>query len=214
MKRLVVAALGAAALLTFGVGSAAQAAVINFSAAAFGGAVIYTGTSLDESSSLSLDAAALLVGEIGPGDASGLAKFDTFTITPPDIIYGFGAGPGVLPGAGIVKAWTGGADDMFTETLTAVDSINRMTPDAITVKLSGTVSDTAGKFVDTPISLLISASQVGGPGNTIAVMFTESTEMSGGVPETSTWVMMGLGFGALGYVASRRRKANIAVLSA
>ena len=41
--------------------------------------------------------------------------------------------------------------------------------------------------------------------------------VSGGVvavPEASTWAMMALGFGALGFAAARRRKANIAMLTA
>ena len=41
--------------------------------------------------------------------------------------------------------------------------------------------------------------------------FTNTSGLS--VPETSTWAMMALGFAALGYAASRRRKANLAALS-
>jgi hypothetical protein len=112
-----------------------------------------------------------------------------------------------------VKSWTATDGDKFTETLTTVDSINRGTTNAITVTLSGMVSDTAGVFVDAPIFLIFSANQAGGPGHTISATFTDTTDI-GAIPETSTWAMMALGFGALGYAASRRRKASIAMLSA
>jgi hypothetical protein len=45
------------------------------------------------------------------------------------------------------------------------------------------------------------------------VTFTD-TATTGVIPEPSTWVMMALGFGALGFAAFHRRKANVAMLSA
>jgi hypothetical protein len=78
--------------------------------------------------------------------------------------------------------------------------------------LGGTTS-TAGVFVDAPIFLIFSANQARGPGHAISATFTDTTDI-GAIPETSTWAMMALGFGALGYAASRRRKASIAMLSA
>jgi len=60
---------------------------------------------------------------------------------------------------------------------------------------------------------VFTANQAGGPGQTITVSFTDTSRVSS-IPETSTWAMMAIGFGALGYAASRRRKAHIATLSA
>jgi hypothetical protein len=213
MKSFLIAAFSAAMLAPLGLSSGAEAAIINFSAAAFDGAPTYTGASLDQSDSLNLDGTTLLVGDTGPGDASGLSQFDPIAIIPPNIVYGFGTGPGVLPGSGIDKIWVGDTGDKFTETLTTIDSINRMTPDAITIKLSGTVSDTAGIFVDVPIFLILSATQVGGAGSALTITFTDTTEV-GGVPEASTWAMMALGFAALGYAAFRGRHAGSALRSA
>jgi hypothetical protein len=59
---------------------------------------------------------------------------------------------------------------------------------------------------------MLTASQAGGPGQSINASFT-NTATTSAIPETSTWAVMGLGFAALGYAASRRRKANIAMLS-
>jgi hypothetical protein len=131
MKSTLVAAMGAAMMVTLGVSASAQAAVINFSAAVFG-KVTYTGASLDKSSAINLDDSALIVGETAVDDASGLAHFDTVKVAPSNIIYGSGTGTGTLPGSGIVKSWVGtigdSTGDKFTETLTTVDSINRPTP--------------------------------------------------------------------------------------
>ena len=101
---------------------------------------------------------------------------------------------------------------MFTETLTNVDLIDRTGTDEITVRLSGTVSDSLHLFVDTPAFFVLKATQFGGVGTVTSVSFT-NTASTGTVviPEPSTWVMMALGFGALGYAGFRRRTA---VLSA
>ena len=61
-------------------------------------------------------------------------------ITPSNIDYG--SSPGSL-GADIVKSWTANGDT-YTETLTTVVSIDRATQNAITVTLSGTLTDTGG----------------------------------------------------------------------
>ncbi len=166
-----------------------------------------------------------MVLEIGPGDASGLSLFDTITLSadtsPPsaDVIYGFGDMPSDFPtplGATFTLTWPmapGPGADVFTETLTTVTSINRATPDAITVTMTGTVTDSADLLkAGTPVQLIMTASQAGGSG-TIQVGFTNTSTFAPSVPEPSTWVMMGLGFGALGYAASRQRKANGALLS-
>ena len=62
-----------------------------------------------------------------------------------------------------------------------------------------------------PVELAFSATQT--PGNIPSVAFSNASTAST-IPEPSTWVMMTLGFGALGCAAFRRGKANVAVLPA
>ena len=103
--------------------------------------------------------------------------------------------------------------DVFTETLTTVTSINRGTTNAITVTMSGMVEDSKSLFrAATPVQLIMTASQAGGSG-TVGVEFTNTSNLAPAIPEPSTWVMMALGFGALGYAASSRRRASGASLS-
>jgi hypothetical protein len=213
MSRSAVTALGAA-MMMFCAPCAAQAAFIDFGIAVFGPAPTYTGTSLDQSTAFDFGDAKLLVSEVAHGDSSGLTKeVDFVNIAPPEIDYGSGDGPTALPGLGVAKTWTGKTGDLFTETLTTVESINRLTPNAITVTLSGTASDADGVFTDVPVFLILSASQAGGPKGAVLALMTDTT-IIGGVPESSTWAMMALGFSALGYATIRRRKMNISALSA
>jgi PEP-CTERM motif len=138
-----------------------------------------------------------------------------------DVIYGFGDKPSDFPTpleANVILSWpmvpAPGAD-VFTETLTTVTSINRLTADAITVTMTGTVSDSKGLFKATsPVQLIMSASQAGGGSDITGVEFTNTSTLTPSIPEPSTWVMITLGFGALGCAAFRRRKANVAVLPA
>ena len=207
MKRFVVTTLGAAAIGLVGASSAAQAAMINFTVTALDGTPTYTGTSLDQSSAIDLDTALLLVTEVLDGDNSGLSPFGTVTLDPVKVVYGDGTGPGTLPGSGLTKSWTGDNGDMFAETLTAIDSISRATPDQIIVHLSGTVSDSQRLFVDTPAFFVLNATQFGGAGTVTSISFTSTAVTgAGGVPEPSTWIMAALGFGALGYAAASRRR--------
>ena len=221
MRPSVAAALGAALLVALGASSAADASIVDFAVTAFGNSITYSGASLDQSMSLDLDQAPLLVTGVNPGDSSGLALFDQVMLsaltspTSSNIIYGFGTGPGPL-GADVILSWTvgsGPSEDTFTETLTTTLSINRMTPDEIGLQLSGTLSDTSGAFSNSPVLLALTANQAGGPGETTSASFTNTSAVSA-IPEASTWAMLGLGFAALGYVESRRRKAKLAMLSA
>jgi hypothetical protein len=206
-------------IATLGADSAVRAATIDFGVVGIGGTIVSTGSGLEESTALDLDDTTLLVSGTGPGDESGLAAFDTVSVfapSPPDtnIIYGFGTGTSPLAPE-VVLSWTG-SQGAFTETLTTVQEVARNpdSPDSIGVTLLGTVTGPLGSgFVDTPVSLTLSATQDGGPGNTINVLFTNATGVAPSIPEPSTWAMVAFGFGALGYVASRRRKANLAAFS-
>ncbi|HWY81606.1 MAG TPA: PEP-CTERM sorting domain-containing protein [Roseiarcus sp.] len=211
MKRSVIAALGATVIAMLAANSAAQPATIDFGVNSVDGSIIFLGgPSLDQSTTLDLDLAFLEVNEISPSDESGLAFFDLISLTamtsPPSsqIIYTSGLGP---LGADVILTWPGPGMDVFTETLTTVASINRAVSDQIGLKLTGTVSDTDKSFVNVPIVVNLTASESGG---LIDVEFTNATSVTPSMPEPSTWVMMAFGFGALGYTASRRRKANVA----
>jgi hypothetical protein len=208
MMKKIVPALAAAAAASVMATSGADAAVINFAVSVLDGAGLgFTGATLDKSSAFNFDGSSLLVSSLGPGDASGLSPFptppDTVGLAPTVVDYGSGTGSGPLAGD-VTKSWTGASGDKFTELLTAVLSINRATPNAITVTLTGTVSDSDLLFVGVPIRFIFSANQVGGPGTAIGAGFTNTTV----VPEPSTWVMLGLGFVGLGFAAVRRAKAQ------
>jgi hypothetical protein len=213
MKRSVMAALGAAMIATLAAGAAAEAATIDFGVISIAGSITFLGgSSLDQSTALDLDLAGLAVNGISPGDESGLALFDVISLTamtsPPStqIIYTSGLGP---LGADVILTWpmvVGPGTDVFTETLTTVTSINRATTDEIGLKLTGMVSDTDKSFVNVPIMVNLTASESNG---LIDVEFTNATtSVTPSIPEPSTWVMMALGFGALGYAGFRRRTSR------
>jgi hypothetical protein len=118
-----------------------------------------------------------------------------------------------IPGGDVLKTWTGivnGMSDSFSETLTTVVDIDRSTMNAITVTLTGLLSDSEGLFVDTPVSLILGANQVGGAGKAISSSITNTAS---NVPEPSTWVMMALGFIGLGYAAVRRGSRDRSALA-
>lgn len=223
MKTPLIAAFGAAVIATLA-GSAANAAVktIDFGVSALGGdpGVSFSGgATLDQSTAFDLDGALLIVSSIGPNDSSGLILFDpsnppgspdTVDIAPSNIDYG--TNPGSL-GADIVKSWSANGDT-YTEKLTTVLSIDRATQNAITVTLSGTISDTGGLFDNAPAFLILSANEAQGPGSAIGVALTDTSTLAPGTPEPSTWVMMALGFSALGYAATRKGKGKVAAIPA
>ena len=212
MKRSIIAALGAVVIVTLGANSSAEAGTIDFGVMALSNSIIYSGASLEVSTALDLDLAIFLVTSVSAGDESGLTPFvstvNLSAATSPvstEIIYGPGTGPGPL-GADVTVSW--GA---FTETFTTVEAVarNPMIPDSIGVELAGTLIGPPGSgFVNTPVSLVLTANQAGGPGGTTSASFTNSTSSSA-IPEASTWVMMALGFGALGYAGFRRRNAML-----
>ena len=211
--KIVVPALAAAFIATLGAGSAAQAALIDFSAVALCPAtctgITYTGPTLQASTALDLDGSEWHVSTfVPPGDPSGLAFGDLFTVTPTSATYGSLTGPGldITLGTPIVKTWTGTAGP-FTETLTTLNEIDRGT-NTIAFFLTGTV--TGGVFHDAPAQMQFSLTQAGGPGNVVSASLTN---FASNVPEPSTWVMMGLGFAALGYAAVRRSAKEKAALA-
>jgi hypothetical protein len=220
MKLSVVAWLGTAIIATFAASSAVEAATIDFGVTSFDGSISFLGgSSLDQSTTLDLDLSFLVVNEILGGDQSGVSLRDVVSLTantsPPSsqIIYTSGLGP---IGAVVTLSWVAtsgpGVGDVFTETLDTVAAINRAVTDQIGLKLTGTVTDSGGLFVNAPIALNLTASESNG---LIDVEFTNATtSVTPSVPEPSTWVMVGLGFGALGYAATRKSKARIAMLSA
>jgi hypothetical protein len=192
--KIVVPALSAVLLATIGASSAAQAARIDFSFVALGSGIIAAPEPLQDATSLDLDGSIISVSGIGVGDASGLAAGNTIAISPTDIVFG-----SVSAADPVTKSWTG-TFGAFTETLTTVSSIDRTSPNSITIDLSGTV--TGAGFHAVPVSMIIDATQSGGPGNVISVSGSNSSGST--IPEPSTWVMMVLGFAGLGYAAVRR----------
>jgi PEP-CTERM motif len=212
--------LAAGFVATIGASSAAQAAVVDFGAVALGGNITYGGgATLDTSTAIDLDGATLAVSNIGPGDQSGLSVFptppaNTITLSHP-IVYGSGSGPEDVPLPGdILKAWSGivnGQLDNFVEELTTVVDIDRATMNAITVTFTGELTDSLGLFHDTPAKLILGASQVGGAGKAISASLTDTAASV--IPEPSTWVMMMLGFVALGYAAVRRGSKDRSALA-
>jgi hypothetical protein len=199
--KIVVPALAAAFIATVGVSSAAQAARIDFSFVALGNGVSASPTPLQDATSLNLDDASILVSATLAGDVSGLSPGDALSISPTDI--DFAAVSATDP---VIKSWTG-TNGSFTETLTTVSSVDRTSPNAITWDLTGTV--TGGAFNNVPVTMIIDATQSGGPGSVISVSGSNSSV----VPEPSTWVMLLLGFAGLGYAAARRSAKNPSALA-
>jgi PEP-CTERM motif len=189
-------------LATAGAVSVAQAKIIDFGLAPAEGTIKADGpTPLADSTGLNFDGSIFFVVQIGAGDSSGLAFLDTVSVTPTNIMYGSGSGSGLdykLP-TEIIKSWTD-VLGTFTETLTTVEAISRSAsiPDSIGVTLTGTLLGPG--FDDTPVSLVLTANQSGGPGSAISASLTNTSS----VPEPATWVMLALGFAGLGYAAVRR----------
>jgi hypothetical protein len=197
--KVVVPALAAAFIATVGASSAAQAAIIDFSFVALGNGVTASPTPLQDATSLNLDDASILVSSTRAGDASGLSPGDALSISPMDI--NFAAVSATDP---VTKSWTG-TNGSFTETLTTVSSVDRTSPNAVTWDLTGTV--TGGGFHNVPVSMIIDATQSGGPGTVISVSGTNSSA----IPEPSTWVMMALGFAGLGFLGYRKTRSDNAL---
>ena len=72
------------------------------------------------------------------------------------------------------------------------------------------MNDTQDVFFNTPAVLVLDATQFGGAGTATSITFTNTAgSVTPGVPEPSTWVMMALGFGVLGYAGLSQRKSPL-----
>lgn len=214
MKRMAIAALGAAMIVALGTSSVTHAASINFDFSALDGSITHDGSSLSDSTYLDVDdATELVLSAGGPNDDSGLNDFDTITLTGATtptlnnaIIYGSTPGP---LGADVILTWPMVAPpgaDSFVETLTTVTAVvtNPNDPDFINVTLTGTITDSTGLFNNTPVLLNFTATQAGA--NIPSVAFSNSTQgVTPSIPEASTWAMMALGFAALGCAGFHKR---------
>jgi hypothetical protein len=203
--KIVVPALAVAFVATIGATSAAQAAVtkLDFGVNVSGGTgITYTGANLRVSTALNLDASDLTVSFVGAGDMSGLAVGDPVSLVPTDIVYST-----ISSASPVIKSWTDSLGK-FTETLTSVESLDRSTRNEIGLTLDGTL--TGPGFAGTPVTFILTANQAGGPGNVVTASITDSGST---VPEPSTWVMMVLGFAALGYAAVRQSAKDRSALA-
>jgi hypothetical protein len=202
--KIVVPALAAAFIATVGASSAAQAARIDFAFVALGNGISAAPTPLEDATSLNLTGSIIVVSGTGAGDASGLQAANVISLSPTDIIFS-----AISATSPLTKSWTAtigpDAGDVFTETLTTVSSVDRTSPNAVTWDLTGTV--TGGAFHNVPVTMIIDATQSGGPGNVISVSGTNSTV----IPEPSTWVMMALGFAGLGFLGYRKTRSDNAL---
>jgi hypothetical protein len=211
MKKIL-PALAVAVIAGIGATSAAQAAthIINFSATSVGTGITYSGSTLEGSTAYNLDGATWTIQQVLTGDESGLTSGQTnaFTIAPPTLTYGM---MDSLTGLDITKTWTASigpsAGDVFVETLNSV-SISRGAAhsNAATFTFSGTLTDTTDMSIwdMAPAEMVLAFTQAGGNHNIVSVTLTDSASISSGIPESSTWVMMALGFVGLGYAAVRR----------
>ena len=199
-KRLTMAAAGLAAVM---LASSAQAVTINFGAIPIGGTPSYTGATLDQSTSFNFGGGFYLVNQIGPGDQSTLALNNLIALTNP--IYGPGnIGALAVP---MIKVWVTAAGT-FTETLTNF-LINRTTPDALTLVLSGTLTSTTG--INQSAFAIVNANQVGGPGSAVNWSLTNTSSLvPSNVPLPAGLPLFVTGLGAIGLLAWRRKRKAIA----
>ena len=110
--------------------------------------------------------------------------------------------------APITKSWTDSLGT-FDETLTAVSTVDRSAPNALTMILSGTLSG-PGITGSQAAFLEYAATQVAGPGGAVSLSLTDSSAASA-VPETSTWAMMMLGFAGLGFAGYRASRKSLPI---
>ena len=107
----------------------------------------------------------------------------------------------------MIKVWVTAAGT-FTETLTNF-LINRTTPDALTLVLSGTLTSTTG--INQSAFAIVNANQVGGPGSAVNWSLTNTSSLvPSNVPLPAGLPLFVTGLGAIGLLAWRRKRKAIA----
>jgi hypothetical protein len=227
-KYLLLSAVGAAAL---GVAGTAHAATISIGTSLNGGSitnqasgatpgpVTFTGPvgayNLDTVSGVDLSAASLDSNSI---NATATGTLDTLAI--------FVSASDVTSFSGLVKALSGLTVNFLTPGWSVTEStfednsnmVFGTTSNSLSATLLATHTFTAGPDVftlSTPVSVttpfsvteefVIKSNGFSGAAN-------NTIDLSGSVPEPSTWAMMGIGFALLGFVGFRSRKASVSIV--
>ena len=175
---------------------------VDFGIVPFGGAPSYTGATLQTSTAFFPDGAFLLVNQIGPGDQSGLSVGDFATLSP-IIPYG----PGLTGPTDFYKTWDGQFGP-FSEHLVAFVA-DRTRVNSITIDFYGTMTAPGG--ATSPVELILSANQAGGPGHQINWAVTD-TSLSGGLhptPLPGALVMFGTVIAGAGALMRRRKIKSV-----
>jgi len=203
-KRLTIAA-AALAVVVFTGSARALTVHLDFGVSPVGGTPGYTGASLDTSTAFDFGGGTYLVNQIGSGDQSTLALLDTVSLTNPT----YGSGNSGALTTNLIKSWETSAGT-FTETLTSFIA-NRLTPNALTLVLSGNLTGPGG--INQAVFALLSANQVGGPGNAVNWSLTNTSSNPSNVPLPSSLYLFGASLAGLALLG-RRRKRKAAALAA
>jgi hypothetical protein len=197
LRRLTLAAAALAVLVFTG---SAQASTIHldFGVSPLGGTPGYTGASLDTSTAFDFGGGSYQVNIIGSGDQSLLALGNLVTLT--NLTYGSG-NSGTLS-SDMIKSWTTSAGD-FTETLTSFTA-NRLTPNALTLVLGGTLTGPGG--ISQTVFALLNANQVGGPGNAVNWSLTNTSFNPSNVPLPAAFSLFATGLAGLALLGRRRKR--------
>jgi hypothetical protein len=194
-KRHMMAVVAMAAVM-FTASAQASTVHIDFGVAPVGGSPSYTGATLDTSTAFDFGGGLYVVNQIGSGDQSTLALLNLVSLSNPS--YGSG-NSGTLTSA-ITKSWTT-SFGTFTETLTSFIA-NRLTPNALTLELAGTLSGPGG--INQAAFAILNANQVGGPGNAVDWSLTNSS--SNATPLPAAMPLFATGLGVMGLLGWRRRR--------